>query len=156
MSTHIVVIHTNRTLITFMLICLLFLASSCSGLSLSPISTQTPLPLPSLTPTLEECSWYGLMFAWSDNNGNGVQDADEPPLAKIRFFTEDASRKSDLGTTGTGGSMGLVELLPGCVHMQFEVYPEVPENCQLTTKPAQMLANTRKEYQEFSFGFLCP
>ena len=156
MSIHKVVIHASRVLITFMLISLLFLTSSCSGLSLSPLNTQTPFPLPSLTPTLEECSWYGLMFAWSDNNGDGVQDANEPPLANIRFFSEDASRKSDLGTNGTGGSMGLVELLPGCIHMQFEVYPEVPENCQLTTTPARMLADTRKEYQEFSFGFLCP
>ena len=158
MSIHTVVTHINRALLKFMLISLIFVTPSCGGLSLSPFITQTPLPLPSLTPTQEECSWYGLMLAWSDNNGNGVKDADEPPLANIRFFSENPSHKSeksDYGTTGTGGSIGLVELLPGCVHLRFEVYPEVPENCELTTTPARMLADTRKEHQEFSFGFLC-
>jgi hypothetical protein len=117
------------------------------------VVTQIPL----LTPTPDECSWYGLVLAWSGSNGDGLRDADEPPLANIRFFSEDPSHKSekfDYGTTGSGGSMGLVELLPGCTHRQFEVYPEVPENCQLTT-PTRFLADTRKGNQEFSFGFLC-
>ena len=156
MRTHTVTTHANSAFLTFIVIGLVFLIPSCSGLALPAFTTQTPLP--SFTPTLEECSWYVLLFAWSDSDGNGLRDANEPPLANIRFFSEDPSlkfEKIDHGTTGTGGSIGLVELLPGCFHFQFEVYPEVPEDCQLTTTPARMLADTRKENQEFSFGFLC-
>ena len=149
------IIYTDRKFLSFILIGLIFPTLSCSELPLSLISTQTPPPLPSLTPTLEECSWYGLMFTWNDNNANGIQDDGEPPLAYISFFLEDSSRKSDIGATGSGGTMGLVEWLPGCNHMQFEIYPEVPENCKLTTTQTRMSADTRKEYQEFSFGFIC-
>lgn len=133
------------------------LGSSCNELSLIPLPTQTPTPLPSLTQTLEECSWSGYALAWNDINGNGIQEANEPPLSDVRFFTEGRSHipeKFDWGITGTGGSIGLIMLLPGCPDLEFEVYPEVPENCRLTTPP-RILADTRKEHEEFSFGFLC-
>src|SRR5688500_6558109 len=108
---------------------LMVLGSSCNGLSLIRVPTQTPTPLPSMTPTLEECSWSGYVLAWNDTNGNGIQEATEPPLSDVRFFTEGYVHKSqisDWGITGLGGSMGLIALLPGCPDLEFEVYPEVP------------------------------
>jgi hypothetical protein len=139
------------------IICLTGVGSSCNELSLTPFPTQTPIPLPSLTPTLEECSWSGYVLAWNDSNANGIRETTESPLSDIRFFTEGYIHKSDIfdwGLTGSGGSMSLIALLTGCPELQFAVYPEVPENCRLTT-PARMLADTRQEYEEFSFGFLC-
>jgi hypothetical protein len=146
-----------RIVLISVIICLVVLGSSCNELPLTPLPTQTPTLLPSLTPTLEECSWSGYVLAWNDSNANGIREATESPLSDIRFFTEGYLHKSEIidwGITGIGGSMGLIALLTGCPDLQFEVYPEVPENCQLTT-PARILADTRKEYEEFSFGFLC-
>ena len=96
-------------------------------------------------------------MAWNDSNANGIREATESPLSDVRFFTKGYLHESDIfdwGTTGTGGSMGLIMLLTGCPDLQFEVYPEVPENCKLTT-PTLILASARKEHEEFSFGFLC-
>ena len=149
--------HIHKIILIYMIICLMFLGSACTKLSLSPFPTQTPIPLPSLTHTLEECSWSGNVQAWNDSNANGFREAAELPLSGVRFFTEGylhKPEKSDWGITSSGGSMGLIMLLPGCPDLQFEVYPEVPDNCRLTT-PARILADTRKEHEEFSFGFLC-
>ena len=147
----------HRIVLISLMICLPVLSSSCKRLSLSMFPTQTPTTPPSVTPTPEECSWSGEARAWNDSNANGIREITESPLANVRFFTEDRSHnreKTDWGITGTGGSMGLILLLPGCPELEFEVYSEVPENCRLTT-PARILADTRKKHEEFSFGFLC-
>ena len=139
------------------MICSMLIGSYCNRLSVTPFPTQTPLPLPSLTPTPEECSWSGLALAWNDSNGNGIREDTEPPLSDIRFFLEERlhnSEKSDQGSTGTGGSIGMIVMLPDCHDVQFEVYPEVPPNCQLTT-PARITADPDKDHEEFTFGFLC-
>lgn len=147
----------HRVVLIVVMLCLMVMGSSCNQLLLIPLPTKTPTPLPSSTPTLEECSWSGYALAWNDINGNGIQDANEPPMSDVRFFTEGYMHQSEIfdwGITGTGGSMGLIILLSGCPDLEFEVYPHVPENCQLTT-PARILAHSKKEHEKFSFGFLC-
>ena len=155
MSVPLLALHGNKLLIIFVLSCFVFFSQACDRLLPSPLLAQTLLP--SLTATPEECSWSGLAEAWNDSNGNGIREATEKPLSDIRFFLEDRlhnSERSDYGRTGTGGSMGIIILLPGCSEVQFEVYPEVPPNCQLTT-PARILADHSKDHEEFLFGFLC-
>ena len=130
MSIYLRTTRINKMLSIFALIGFMLLGAACNGLVPSSLPTQTPLP--SLTPTMEECSWSGYVEAWSDNNSNGIREANEPPLSDIRFFLEERlhnSERSDQGSTGSGGSIGMIVMLPGCIDVQFEVYPEVPPNC---------------------------
>src|SRR6185503_4667879 len=113
--------------------------------------------IPPMAPTLEECSWSGMALAWNDSNANGIRETTESPLSDVRFFTDGYLQESEIvdwGVTGTGGSIGLILLLTGCPDLQFDVYPEIPQKCRLTTPP-RLQVNTRKVGQEFSFGFLC-
>ncbi len=157
MNIHRPSTHINRALLIFMISCLIIVGLACQILSLLPVQNQLPLPFLSTAKTPKKCFWSGEVLTWNDSNSNGIREADEPFLGSVRIFSEDRSTNSgklDLGYTGSNGSMIVNTLLPGCTNIKYEIFPEVPQNCQLTTR-ARLLVNTRKDDEKFSFGFLC-
>jgi len=62
-----------------------FLAAAFGALF--TLACRALVPTPTATPVevLADCFWSADAFAWVDANGNGAQEADEPPLAGVEI-----------------------------------------------------------------------
>ena len=166
MKIYISPIRDNRALITAVLFCFMLIIQSCNRLSVSTTPSQTPLP--SFTPTFEyaessDCLWRGTGRAWNDDNQNGVWDLGEKPLANVKFWVDDPLNDyqkvndglySDTTATNADGNVEIVVGLPGCPDVEFEVYTEIPVNCELTTQE-RISVNFNTQSPVYSFGFVC-
>ncbi len=125
------------TVLSFLLVVTLFVAS-CG-----------PQPM-------VDCAWAQTAYAWLDENGNGILDQGEPPLAGVPFFVDDTfndySRVNGNAMTGPQGYADLIVWLPGCPKYKFEVYPIVPTGYRLTTPPRIAIEEDFSE-EPYSFGF---
>ena len=159
MNIYILTVQVNKALARFSLICFMLFGQSCNRLSATP--------LPSFTPTSEyiesrDCLWEATGKAWSDDNQNGVWNSGEKPLANVKFWVDDTLNNlekvneflSDNVATNTDGDVEISVWLPGCPDVDFEVYTEAPQNCELTTEE-RIAVNLNGQYPVYSFGFIC-
>ena len=107
---------------------------------------------------MPECLWYATGKSWNDNNKNGIWDAAEKPLADISFWVDDPlngyQKVNNADVSDANGTVEISVGLPGCPDVDFEVYTDVPPNCELTTQ-ARISANVNQSDEVFSFGFSC-
>lgn len=68
-------------------------------------------PLDPSEEILADCFQPATAYAWLDENGNGVQDATEPPLAGIQFVLEPSV--SSRATSAEDGVANIVAVTPG-------------------------------------------
>lgn len=157
---------TNEIKIAFTVLivsCFMFLDQSCNGLPATP----TPTLLPPSTATEEnaefsDCLWKATGKAWNDNNQDGIWNAGEKPLSNVKFWVDDTLNNlqkvnddfSDTVSTNADGRVEISVWLPGCPDVEFEVYTEPPQNCQLTTQK-RISVNPKSQYPVYSFGFIC-
>ncbi len=167
MKISILTTQINNAFRITILCCLILFGSSCSGLFVAP--APSPTPLPSFTPTTEEeevesadCLWKATGKAWQDDNQNGVWNSGEKPLANVKFWVDDPLNDlqkvneflSDIVATNADGNVEISVWLPGCPEVEFEVYTEAPQICELTTEE-RILVNLNSQYPVYSFGFVC-
>src|SRR5262245_12645794 len=105
--------------------------------------------------TFGDCAWTAETRAWLDENGNGLWDANEPPLPYVPFWVDDIRNDYDKvggATSNTEGTAQVYVWMPGCPHVAFEVYADAPQGYHATTQerwPAKGKANEGP----FLFGF---
>ena len=151
----------GKIYLTLVFLAFMLLISSCGKSTVTLIATPTVTS--TTTPEIFiDCLWNATGKAWSDDNKNGIWDSTEKPLANITFWVDDPLNDyqkvnevyADTVSTNVDGIVEIFVGLPGCPDVEFEVYTEVPQNCELTTK-ARIPADLKRENEVFSFGFTC-
>src|SRR5919202_482568 len=114
-------IASRRLFFTALLATICIVLTSCAQLG---ISAPTPTPV-----VFEDCVWYASAMAWIDDNGNGVLDGREKPLANVTFYVDDTLNNiKKVGRPAVSDAQGQAQLgvfLPGCPRAAFEVYVDV-------------------------------
>jgi len=86
-----------------------------------------------------DCTWHGSAKAWIDSNQDGLVSLGEAPLQNVMIHVDDMERQlSDLGwptLTDRDGEVQLTISLPDCSRSVLEVYADVPQGFQVTTRP---------------------
>ncbi|MCA9919389.1 MAG: hypothetical protein KC445_15625 [Anaerolineales bacterium] len=105
-----------KKMIGLFLLLLLLGAAACTPPSVEQIPVrQTPSAEPEPTSAVPEiladCFQPTQALAWLDENGDGVQDANEPPLAGIQFVLEPSV--SSRATSDENGVADIVAVTPG-------------------------------------------
>lgn len=100
----------------------------------SPTATRTPPPP---TPSVRcESFWRIEAHAWLDSDGNGQQDADEPPLAGVQFNVSSGSR----GVSDETGQYVFRPITSCNPTITLSVAATVPDGYVLTT-PGEVKLN---------------
>lgn len=142
-----------RRLIGLLMILLLLGAAACTEPPVEQIPVrETPSTAPQLaTPTpeiLADCFPGADVFAWLDENGNGIWDEGEPPLAGIEFYLGPTAAFS-YETTGEDGLAHISAWAPGeCLVMQITAVTFT--GYTLTTPQKVDYLSTNSDYR---FGF---
>ena len=86
-----------------------------------------------------DCIWHGSAKAWIDSNADGVVNPGEAPLENVLIHVEDVeTHLGDISWPTLTNEEGEVQLnisLPDCSASLLEVYPDVPQGFQVTTRP---------------------
>ena len=87
-----------------------------------------------------DCEWHGSARTWIDLNGDGFVNNDEPPLGNVNIHVEEVqNQRTIIGWPAVTNKDGIVQLqvpMPGCPHIDFEVYVvDTPDGYRLTTAP---------------------
>ncbi|MBI5876918.1 MAG: hypothetical protein HZB53_04640 [Chloroflexi bacterium] len=139
----------------------LAVGAGCTPSSIdTPIApTATPSPQITVSPTprvIGECVWSAKLLAWLDLNGDGKHDNNEPPMPGVQFFFKraGASDSNALGpfTADYHGEAIASMSNPGCVGVDYVVFPKVPAGYQLSTAE-RASASRRSTDGPFEFGF---
>src|SRR5438552_8371047 len=122
-----------------------YIMATCFTLSVASCVTTSPAgpnvsPSPGVTITAD-CGWSAQVSAWLDSNGNGMREADEPPIPNVNFYFNNANTSNQYQrgpfVTNSKGETQLNEFMPGCPGRAFEIYPAMPAGYRLTTAPKQ-------------------
>ncbi|RPJ23680.1 MAG: hypothetical protein EHM33_20230 [Chloroflexi bacterium] len=92
--------------------------------------------------SISDCAWHGSARAWIDSNRDGRIDQDEPPLDHVEIHVQDVRNQfvvaGDAGWSAITDKDGDVQFnipIPDCTDTVFEIYADIPNGYQVTTKP---------------------
>ena len=88
--------------------------------------------------SVADCAWNGIAVAWIDANENGAFDQGEQVLQNVPLHVADIRHNySDVALRAITDQRGTAHLqvpLSGCPTVDYEVYPDTPTGCKLTTR----------------------
>jgi hypothetical protein len=119
-------------------------ASACAWLL--PGSAPTPTP-----EVIADCFWSVQVYAWVDEDGDGLVDEGEPPLEGVQvnfsltFLTG--------GTTDANGVASVLGMTPGsCLpDLENRLIVETPAGYEPTTETQVPYDDTREKRYDFGF-----
>lgn len=112
--------------------------------------------------SVADCLWQASVTAWVDSNGNGLVEADEPPLSEVKIHLYEAESQlvnlSWPATTDKDGDAQLNIPIPGCVDTLFEISVDIPNGYRITTRPRIQVHSDIQESpgkeRVYFFGFV--